>query len=76
MIKRRLNFINPQIILYKNFQIFLKKLFTFTILSLIIGSSKQEMATEPLTNKPKGGDYDNSNYPNHKTTINWFRKTN
>ena len=33
-------------------------------MSLIIGSSKQEMATEPLTNKPKGGDYDNSNYPN------------
>nr|DAO04394.1 MAG TPA: hypothetical protein [Bacteriophage sp.] len=26
-------------------------------MSLIIGSSKQEMATEPLTNKPKGGDY-------------------
>nr|DAI90082.1 MAG TPA: hypothetical protein [Caudoviricetes sp.] len=45
-------------------------------MSLIIGSSKQEMATEPLTNKPKGGDYDNSNYPNHKTTINWLRKTN
>lgn len=49
---------------------------TQLFLSLIIGSSKQEMATEPLTNKPKGGDYDNSNYPNHKTTINWFRKTN
>lgn len=28
------------------------------MLSLIIGSSKQEMATEPLTNKPKGGDYE------------------
>nr|DAS53699.1 MAG TPA: hypothetical protein [Bacteriophage sp.] len=54
----------------------MKKGIDIIILSLIIGSSKQEMATEPLTNKPKGGDYDNSNYPNHKTTINWLRKTN
>ena len=45
--------ISSQNFLHKNFRFFSKKLFTFVKLSLIIGSSKQEMATEPLINKPK-----------------------